>query len=90
MSLQLVAFLVFLINLPCGYMRSKSEKLSKNWFIWVHMPIPFVIVLRLLSGLGFQLYTFPVMVGAYFLGQFIGGKIMPCCKIKNKNKDRIK
>ncbi len=76
MSLYTVAFLVFLINLPCGYMRAKSEKLSKNWFIWVHAPIPFVIALRILSGLGFHLYTFPIMVGAYFLGQFTGGQFV--------------
>ena len=80
MSLQFVAFIVFLINLPCGYMRAKSEKMSRNWFIWVHIPIPFVIALRLASGLGFQLYTFSIIVGAYFLGQFLGGKALLCCK----------
>ncbi len=84
MSLQMVAFLVFIINIPCGYMRSKNEKLSKGWFLWVHIPIPFVIALRLLSGLGFQLYTFPIMVGSYFLGQFIGGQFVVCCKSKTK------
>ncbi len=75
MSLQTVALLVFLINLPFGYLRSNSEKFSKKWFMWVHVPIPFVIALRLMSGLGFQLYTFPIMITAYFLGQFIGGAV---------------
>ena len=37
--------------------------------------MPFVIALRLLSGLGFQLATFPVMVGAFFAGQLAGGLV---------------
>ncbi len=85
MSLTVVALLVFTINLPCGYMRARQEKLSKKWFMWVHLPIPFVIALRLLSGLGFQLYTFPIMVSAYFLGQFTGGLLSrKCCRVKNR------
>ncbi len=85
MSIQTVAFIVFLINLPCGFMRAKSEKLSRNWFIWVHAPIPFVIALRIASGLGFQLYTFPIIIGSYFLGQFSGGKaLLFYRKVKDK------
>ncbi len=84
MNLQTVAFLVLLINLPFGYLRARSERFSKKWFMWVHIPIPFVIALRLLSGLGFQLYTFPIMITAYFLGQFIGGIVgRKCCRVKN-------
>jgi hypothetical protein len=41
----------------------------------VHTPVPFVIALRFLSGLGWHLHTFPVMVGAFFTGQFLGGKL---------------
>ncbi|AEA33250.1 hypothetical protein [Hippea maritima] len=73
MNLLSIAFLVFLLNLPFGYMRAASEKYSKKWFIYIHAPIPFVVALRLLSGLGFELYTFPVMIFAFFLGQFVGG-----------------
>ncbi len=84
MSLQAVAICVVAVNLPCGYMRARVERFSKKWFMWVHLPIPFVIALRLLSGLGFQLYTFPVMISAYFIGQFLGGRIgKRCCRVKN-------
>ncbi len=76
MSIEVLALIVFLINLPCGFFRAKSEKMSKAWFFWVHAPIPFVIALRLLSGLGFKLYTFPIVITAYFLGQFIGGRFL--------------
>jgi hypothetical protein len=41
----------------------------------VHLPVPVVIALRIYSGLGFKLISFPVIVGAYFLGQFVGGRV---------------
>jgi hypothetical protein len=37
--------------------------------------VPLVIALRVLSGLGWQLASFPVLVGAFFLGQYVGGKL---------------
>ena len=51
------------------------RKLSRQWFLAVHIPVPLVIALRIFSGLGFKLITFPVMVGAFFLGQYVGGKL---------------
>ncbi len=84
MSLSIVALIVFLMNLPCGFFRAKAEKLSKAWFFWVHAPIPFVIALRVLSGLGFKLYTFPIVISAYFLGQFTGGLLYKMLKPQTK------
>jgi hypothetical protein len=75
MSLWTVALLVFLINLPFGYWRASVRKMSRQWFLAVHLPVPLVIALRLYSGLGFQLVSFPVIVGAFFLGQFVGGRV---------------
>ena len=75
MSLWTVALLVFLINLPFGYWRASVRKMSRRWFLAVHIPVPLVIALRVYSGLGFKLISFPVIIGAYFLGQFVGGKL---------------
>jgi hypothetical protein len=75
MGLRTVALLVFVINLPFGYWRASARKLSRQWFLAVHIPVPVVIALRIFSGLGFKLITFPVIVGAFFLGQFVGGKL---------------
>jgi hypothetical protein len=74
LNLWTVAFLVFVINLPFGYWRAGVSRLSRPWFLAVHLPVPMVIGLRLISGLGFHLVTFPVMVGAFFAGQFLGGR----------------
>jgi len=74
-KLWVVTFVVFLINLPFGYWRAGVAKFSRPWFLAIHAPIPFVIVLRLLSGLGYSLASLPFTVGAYFLGQYLGGRL---------------
>jgi hypothetical protein len=75
MGLWTVALLVFLLNLPFGYWRASVRKLSPQWFLAVHIPVPVVIALRIYSGLGWKLISFPVVVGAFFLGQFVGGRL---------------
>ncbi len=75
MKVAIVAILVLLVNIPFGMWRAHLKKLSPKWFLAIHLPIPIVIFLRIYSDLGFQLYTYPVLVGAFFLGQFLGVKI---------------
>jgi hypothetical protein len=66
---------VFVINLPFGYWRSKARRFSKQWILAIHAPVPFVIACRLILGLGWQLITFPILAGAFFAGQFAGGRL---------------
>ena len=75
MKVALVALLVFLVNVPFGIWRAKQATKSPKWFLAIHLPIPIVIFLRIYSGMGFQLYTYPILVTAFFLGQLLGGKI---------------
>jgi hypothetical protein len=74
MKISIVAFVILLLNTPFGFWRSKVPKLSKQWFLAIHIPVPFVILIRIYSEIGFELYTYPILVGAFFLGQFLGGK----------------
>ena len=75
MGLWTVALLVFVLNLLFGYWRASVRRLSPRWFFAVLIPVPIVIALRIYSGLGFKLISFPVIVGAFFLGQFVGGRV---------------
>ncbi len=75
MTIWSVAALAALVNIPFGYWRANADKFKRQWFLAVHLPVPLVIGLRLASGIGFQLATFPVMIGAYFLGQLAGGQL---------------
>jgi hypothetical protein len=77
MKLLLIAALVFLLNLPFGYWRGRKERFSRQWLLAIHLPVPLVIALRIFSGLGWQLISFPVLITAFFLGQFCGGKLNP-------------
>jgi len=75
MTIWTVALLVLILNLPFGYWRAGVKKFSTYWFLAVHLPVPFVIALRLWSNLGWEFMTFPILIGAYFTGQIIGGKL---------------
>ncbi|MBI4710827.1 MAG: hypothetical protein HY806_02200 [Nitrospirae bacterium] len=75
MSLWTVAIIIFLINIPFGYWRANTRKFSLQWFAAIHAPIPFVIAFRILGHLGWQFITFPVLIGAFFFGQLLGGKL---------------
>jgi hypothetical protein len=70
-----VALAVFLLNVPFGYWRASVPKFSWRWILAIHLPVPLVIGLRIVSGLGWELLSFPVLVGAFFLGQFCGATI---------------
>ncbi len=75
MKLLSVALLVFSLNIPFGYWRANVPKLSRPWFLAIHLPVPLVIAIRVFSGLGWHFITFPVMIGAFFAGQFAGSSI---------------
>lgn len=66
---------VLFLNLPFGFWRAGVRKFSVPWFLAVHAPVPVVVGIRFLWGLGWHLSTFPVLVGAFFTGQFLGGKL---------------
>ena len=69
------AGLVIALNLPFGFWRAGTRKFSPRWILAVHAPVPLVVAVRLLSGLGWQLVTFPVLIAAFFTGQFVGGRL---------------
>jgi hypothetical protein len=75
MALWLVAILVFVLNVPFGLWRSRVKIFSVQWILAVHLPVPLVVACRIFSGLGWHLITFPVLIGAFFCGQFAGGRL---------------
>jgi len=73
MNELMVILIVFLINLPFGYMRSKTTKFSRQWMMAIHIPVPFVFLLRVLSGLNWTII--PLLVLSDIAGQMVGGKL---------------
>ena len=70
-----VAVAVLAINVPFGFWRATTRRFSLAWVLAIHLPVPMVIALRLMSHLGWRPSTFPVLIGSYFLGQFLGGRL---------------
>jgi hypothetical protein len=75
MSVWIVALLVLLVNLPFGYWRASVPVRSRQWFLAIHLPVPIVVALRIVGDIGFAFWTYPVLIGAFALGQWIGGRV---------------
>ncbi len=80
-----VTIFIFLFNIPFGYWRINVKKFSLQWVLAVHIPVPFIITLRFMTPIGFAWYTYIFLVGAFFLGQRIGGSIHNRMGKTNKN-----
>lgn len=68
-----VLLVTFIINILFGYWRAATKKLTAEWFLAVHLPIPIVYSLRIVYGI--PITHIPVFVISYFLGQFSGGRV---------------
>ncbi|MCE8423809.1 MAG: hypothetical protein J5U19_03875 [Candidatus Methanoperedens sp.] len=77
--------IVFIINLPFGYMRSKATRFSKKWMMAIHLPVPFVLILRIASGLNWT--VIPFLILSDIAGQFAGGKIKRSLRMENPLKN---
>lgn len=75
MSLILVVLCLLVVNIPFGYWRASVPTRSRQWFLAIHMPVPIVVALRYACDIGFAFWTYPVMIGAFAAGQYLGGRI---------------
>ncbi len=73
MSIEELMLAVFILNLPFGHVRSKAAVYSRRWMLAIHIPVPFVIALRIFSGFGWK--VIPLLVLSDVAGQLAGGKI---------------
>ncbi|MBI3921038.1 MAG: hypothetical protein HY318_06420 [Armatimonadetes bacterium] len=62
-----------LLNLPFGFLRAGTRRFSAPWFLYVHVPIPFLFLLRHLLEL--NAWAILYSLAAAVLGQVFGGKL---------------
>jgi hypothetical protein len=74
-TLLLISIITFLLNIPFGYWRANTKKFGLHWYLAIHLPVPVIVALRIISGVGFHWSTYVALVAAFFLGQFLGGKV---------------
>lgn len=65
--------LAFMLNVPFGFLRSKTNKFSIKWFLYVHATIPIIFLGRFFAHLG-VVYV-PFFITAAVLGQIAGGRL---------------
>lgn len=68
-----IALFTLLVNLPFGYMRQRVRKFSFKWFLYIHIPIPLIVLIRVSSGLDYK--VIPLFLAAAVTGQVVGGRI---------------
>ena len=83
MNLGIVLAIIFILNLPFGCWRGHVKPFSLPWILAVHLPVPFVIIVRMLGDVGWHIKTFPLLAVVYFAGQYLGGSIYTQWKKRN-------
>ena len=64
-KLLLISLIVFAFNIPFGYWRANVRKFSFQWVLAIHIPVPFIIALRIFSGVGFAWFTYVFVITSY-------------------------
>ncbi|MDT8395952.1 MAG: hypothetical protein RRA32_05850 [bacterium] len=73
--LMLVTLLAvtFVITLPFGMWRARCRKFTVQWWLAIHLVIPFIFIMRRWGG--FTYFFIPLFLASTVLGQIVGGKI---------------
>jgi hypothetical protein len=70
------------LNLPFGAWRATVRKFSWQWFLAIHLPIPFIIVMRLSFGFGW--WFVPFMLASAVAGQVLGSWLFKVLRARRK------
>jgi hypothetical protein len=63
----------FIITLPFGTWRANCRKFTVQWWLAIHLVIPFIFIMRRWGG--FSYWYIPLFLASTVLGQIAGGKI---------------
>jgi len=69
------------INLPLGYLREGTRKLSPAWFAYVHLSVPVIAYLRIVNHV--SAWAIPPFIACAILGQIAGGRM------RRRNRSRM-
>jgi hypothetical protein len=72
-AVLMLSAITLLFNLPFGYARVKAKRFSFRWFFFIHVPIPFIFIARILSHI--EIKYIPFLALAAIIGQLAGGKL---------------
>ena len=82
------AVIVFFLAFPFGFWRTKSKFKSRDWMLAIHIPVVFIILLRIYNKVhfhtGFSCLSVLYNVIAFMLAQYLAGLIYKTFK-KNES-----
>jgi hypothetical protein len=61
------------VNLPLGYLREGTRKLSLMWFVYIHLSVPVIAYLRISNHV--SAWAIPPFVVCALIGQIAGGRM---------------
>ena len=64
--------IIYILNIPFGYWRAGTRRFSRDWYLAIHIPVPFILFLRIYYDLGWGWQSYAMLVTAFFLGQLTG------------------
>ena len=67
--------LSFIASVPCVYIRQYYRKYSFMWFLLIHLPIPFIVLMRFAAGVDW--HVIPLTLCGALAGQVVGGGVKP-------------
>lgn len=68
-----IGVLALSVNLPLGYLREGTRKLSLPWFFYVHLSVPVIAWLRIRHQV--SAWAIPPFIACALLGQIAGGRM---------------
>jgi hypothetical protein len=68
-----IFFFTLGLNLFFGYFRGRQKKFSFRWFLYIHLPIPLVVLARVFSHLDYR--YIPIFLLAAVVGQIFGARL---------------
>ncbi len=72
-NIIILTLFALVANLPLGYIRAPCKKFSFKWFLYIHLSIPFLYLLRRHFKIGIGII--PVTITFAVLGQLIGARL---------------
>ena len=72
-AVMILFFFTVMLNLPFGYARTRSKRYSLRWFLYIHVPIPVILLIRVMSHI--EIKYIPIFALGALIGQIIGGKL---------------
>jgi len=68
-----ISVAALVVNLPLGYLREGTRKLSLKWFVYVHLSVPVIAYLRISNHV--SAWAIPPFVACALVGQIAGGRM---------------